>query len=186
MRSIFAAVFLFAAPSLASLASRPADEITSSTPMEGLYAGLAGGGALIIIDTGNAFGYDVEGRLGYSFNPGLQVYLSGSVDGAPIRGPVGNSFRSEIVAAFVQYHLYARPSVGVYARAGIGVALSSSYAQSAVGLAASGGLGIEIGFSPHLFLAPEVFYKNANLSLSNGGGTVAEQVVGLQLGLIFY
>jgi hypothetical protein len=183
MRSIFAAIFLFAAPSFASLASRPVDESAGSTPMEGIYAGLAGGGALIIIDRGNALGYDVEGRLGYSFNPGLQLYLSGSADGATI---LGSPFRSEIVAVFVQYHLYARPTVGVYARAGIGVALSSSFVQSAVGLAASGGLGLEIGFAPHLFLAPEVFYKNANLSLSNGGGSVAEQVVGLQLGLIFY
>src|SRR5260370_42020516 len=100
-----------------------------------------------------------------------------------MRGRVGNSFRSEIVAVFVQYHLYARRSVGVYARDGIGVALSSSYAQSAVGLAASGGLGIEIGFSPHLFVAPALFYNNANLSLANGGGTGREPEVASPLRL---
>ena len=185
MKPLFAAALLLATPAFAAgLASRPAaDETTQSAPMEGLYAGAGGGGALIILDGGNGFGYDVEGRLGYSFNPGLQLYLSGAIDGATI---LGASFRSEIIAAFVQYHLYARPGLGVYARAGIGVALSSSFVQSAVGLATSGGLGVEIGLGNGLFLTPELFYKNANLSLNNGGGSTTMQVLGLQLALIFY
>src|SRR5436190_1226163 len=114
MRSIFwmGAVLLVAAPSFAGLASRSAsDDETRSAPMQGLYAGIGGGGALVINDAGNAFGYDVEARLGYSFNPGLQLYLSGSVDGATI---VDTSFRTELVGVCVQYHLYARPGLGVY------------------------------------------------------------------------
>ena len=121
MRSIFvmAAVLLFAAPSFAGLASRSAsDDETRSAPMEGLYAGIGGGGQLTILDAGNGFGYDVEARLGYSFNPGLQLYLTGSVDGATITGA---SFRSEMIGVCVQYHLYARPGLGVYGRAGIGL-----------------------------------------------------------------
>jgi len=185
MRTLFAALLLAAAPSFAAgLASRPAEDFSPRSPMEGIYAAIAGGGALIILDNGNAFGYDAEARLGWSFNPGLQIYLSGAVDGATINLL---SFRSEIIAAFVQYHLYSRPSVGVYARAGIGAALSSSIgAGNAVGLAESGGLGVEIGISPGIFIAPELFYKNASLSLSNGGGTTGEQVLGLQLALIYY
>ena len=185
MRTLFAALLLTAAPSLAAgLASRPADDYDRPNSMEGIYAAIGAGGALIIIDSGNAFGYDAEARLGYSFNPGLQVYLSGAVDGATISG---FSFRSEVIAAFVQYHLYSRPSVGVYARAGIGAALSGSFGTSnAVGLAESGGLGVEIAISPGIFVAPELFYKNANLSFSNGAGSTAEQVLGLQLALIYY
>jgi hypothetical protein len=186
MRPIFAAVLLFAAPSFGGLASRPAysEDNQSAKSMEGLYAALGGGGALVIIDAGNGFGYDAEARLGYSFNPGLQLYLSGSVDGATI---TGKSFRSELIAVFVQYHLYSKPSVGVFARAGIGIGISDSFvAGNAVGLGEAGGLGVEIGLAPWLFLTPELFYKNINLSISNGGGSTVEQVVGLQLSITFY
>ncbi|MCA1826270.1 MAG: hypothetical protein ABR567_20285 [Myxococcales bacterium] len=185
MRELFVPFLLISAPSFAArLASSPAgDYDNASTPMQGLYAAIGGGGGLVVLDEGNALGYDVEGRLGYSFNPGLQLYLAGSVDGATI---TGTSFRSEMIAAFVQYHLYWGRSVGVYARAGIGVALSSSFVSSAVGLAEGGGLGVEIALSPGLFIAPELFYKTSQLSVSNGGGTDNEQVVGLQLAVIYY
>lgn len=184
MRKLFVAALLISAPSFAQrLASRPTDDFSASTPMQGIYAAIGGGGGLVILEEGNALGYDVEGRLGYSFNPGLQIYLSGSVDGATING---SSFRSEMIAAFVQYHLYWGRSVGVYARAGIGVALSSSFIDSAVGLAEGGGLGVEIGLSPTLFIAPELFYKTSQLSIANGRGSDTEQAVGLQLALIYY
>lgn len=190
MKSMVAAALLLSTPAFAGLSSRPAaDESPAGAPMEGLYAGISAGGALIILDFGNTFGYDFEGRLGYSFNPGLQIFLSGAVDGGTI---IGSPFRSEIIAAFVQYHLYARPRLGVYARAGIGAALSSTvptssgFNGSAVGLATAGGLGVEIAIGPGLFLTPELFYKNASLSLNNGGGSTTEQVLGLQLALIFY
>src|SRR3954471_13625944 len=81
-----AAGLLLAGPSFAGLASRSVsdDEITG-TAMQGLYAGLGGGAQLTILDGGgNGFGYDVEGRIGYSFNPGLQLYLSGAMDGSSI------------------------------------------------------------------------------------------------------
>src|SRR5579859_1757093 len=174
MRTLLAVLLLTAAPSFAAgLASRPADDYDRPNSMEGIYAAVGAGGALIIIDSGNAFGYDAEARLGYSFNPGLQIYLSGAVDGATI---TGFSFRSEIISAFVQYHLYSTGSLGVYARAGIGAAVSSSFGTSnAVGLAESGGLGVEIGLSPGIYVAPELFYKNASLSLANGGGSTGEQ-----------
>jgi hypothetical protein len=185
MRLAFLAALLVATPSLAArLASRPADDSwDESKPMEGIYAAIAGGGGLVILNEGNGLGYDAEARLGYSFNPGLQIYLSGAVDGATI---IGSSFRAETIAAFLQYHLYRGRSVGVYARAGIGVALSSSFVQSAVGLAEGGGLGVEIGLSPNVFIAPELFYKTSQLSLSNGAGSDTMQAVGLQLALIYY
>ncbi len=129
------------------------------------YAGLGVGGARLIFDFGNLLGYTVEGRLGYSFNPVLQLYLSGSIDGE--LPPIG--FRSELIAVFVQYHLYSEPSLGVVARAGIGVALSSSFSTgNNMGPGAAGGLGLEIGLSPGLFLTPELFYKYQSLSPTNG------------------
>lgn len=185
MGKLFVALVLISAPSFAQrLASRPADDsIGSTTPMQGLYAAIGGGGSLVILDSGNAFGYEGEARLGYSFNPGLQIYLGGTVDGATISG---SAFRYEVIAAYVQYHLYSNRSVGVYARAGIGVGISSSILDSALGLAEGGGLGVEIALSPTLFLAPELFYRTANLSISNGGGSYTAQSVGLQLALIYY
>ncbi len=156
--------------------------------MEGLYAAIGGGGALLFVGGSNAFGYDAEARLGYSFNPGLQLYLSGAVDGASFSTPLGSApWRSEMFAVFVQYHLYASGPVGVYARAGIGLGMSGSLSPdaNALGLASAGGLGVEIRLAPDLFLAPELFYKNVNLSVSNGPSDT-EQVVGLQLALIYY
>ena len=183
MRAIFVAVILFAAPAFASLASRSAsDDETRSAPMQGFYAGIGGGGVLVILDSGNGFGYDVEARIGYSFNPGLQLYLSGSLDSATVTGA---TYRSELIGVVVQYHLFARPGLGVYGRAGVGLALSS-YINDAVGLSGLGGIGVEIGLSPGLFLTPELFYKNENLSYSNGGGTYGVSVIGLQLALIYY
>jgi hypothetical protein len=189
MRKLALALLVCAGPSFAArLASRPADDLEQpeTSRMEGLYAALGGGGALLIVGDSNAFGYDAELRLGYSFNPGLQIYLSGSVDGASINTGSSPSFRGEIIAAYVQYHLYSSPKVGVYGRAGIGVGISGSFGTSnAVGLAEGGGLGVEIRVAPGLFLTPELFYKTANLGVSGAGGTT-EQVVGLQLALIYY
>ena len=43
---------------------------------------------------------------------------------------------------------------------------------------------MEIRIAPNLFLAPEVFYRNANLSTQ--GTDMQVQTVGLQLGLVYY
>jgi len=184
VNKILAAVLLLLAPACAAgLASRPAGEFESGSYMEGVYAALGGGGAFVINDAGNGFGYDAEGRLGYSFNPGMQIYLAGATDAATV---ANSSFRANQVAAIVQYHLYAKRSVGVYGRAGIGVGFSGDVRpnQTAVGLAATGGLGVEIGLTPNVFLAPEFFYRNSTLSVT--GGSIAVQVIGLQLALIYY
>jgi hypothetical protein len=189
MRAIFAAVLLVATPTFAGgWASRPAGEDTSQAggAREGLFAGVGGGGALILLDngSGNSFGFDVEGRLGYSFNPGLQLYLSGALDSASFNS---GTYRAELIGVYVQYHLISRPAVGVYARGGVGVALTSSVGpSSALGLAYAGGLGVEIAIGPGLFIAPEFFYKNSSMSISNGGGSVGEQIAGLELSLIYY
>jgi hypothetical protein len=157
--------------------------------MEGVYAGIGGGaGFNLVSDFDNGFGYDGELRFGYSFNPALQLYLTGQIDGATIQSL---SYRMETVGVSIQYHLFARRGLGVYGRATIGVALSSSFnpdptSGSAAGLCEGGGLGMEIGVSPGLFVAPELFYKNTTLNIPNGGGSVGIQVVGLSLSLIYY
>jgi len=98
----------------------------------------------------------------------------------------GSAFRTEQMAAFLQYHLVVRPAAMVYARAGIGVGLSRDVVpdRTAAGLAAAGGVGIEFRFLPNLFLAPELYYRNTDLSVS--GTSMRVQSVGLQLGLIYY
>src|SRR4051812_9056667 len=141
---------LFAAPVLAQRfePSRPYEDDWGRRPLEGVYAGIAGGGLLLVVpgsdfETGDsAFGYDGEIRFGYSFGVPLQIYLSGSIDGATFGGGFNSaSLRTEMIAAFLQYHLYARPQLMVYVRGGLGVGLSSDVTfdgRSAAGFAGAG------------------------------------------------
>jgi hypothetical protein len=179
---VFAAVLIASTPALAAgLASTPEDE--SSSSLEGVYAGIAGGGGWLIFPADNILAYDVELRVGYSFGAMLQIFLSGAVDGGTRSG---SRFRTEQIAAFVQYHLVVKPAVMVYARAGLGVGLSGDLVPdaTAAGLATAGGIGVEIRFAPNLFFAPELYYRTTNLSVS--GVSTRVQAVGLQLGLVYY
>lgn len=182
--AVLASVVLAASPAFAGLASRSVsdDEITG-TAMQGLYAGLGGGGQLMIFDGGgNSFGWDVEGRLGYSFNPGLQLYASGALDQS---SPSDIAVRLGLVAVNIQYHLYSKPGLGVYGRFGIGLGWSLT-GNDSVGLSEMGGIGMEIGLRPDVFIAPEFFYKNFNLSYSDGSGETRVSVIGLSLSVIYY
>jgi hypothetical protein len=182
MRTL-ALVCLFSAPAFAGeFASRPSGDEQSSA-MEGLYAA-AGGGGQFFISGDNGFGYDLEGKLGYSFGAPLQIFLSGAYDSATINGLVEKTIQ---VAAFLQYHLITRGRVMPYTRAGIGVCLVPDFrvpGQTGVGLAAAGGLGMEIQLNQSFFVAPEFFYRRATVSASGSSGDV--QIVGLQLSLIYY
>jgi len=173
-RSVLAAALLASSPVLA--AGEQGD-------LEGIYAAIGGGGIMLIIPGDNTFGYDLELRVGYSFNPMLQLFLSGALDGGSF---AGNSFRTEQIVAFLQYHLLVKPALMVYGRAGVGVGLSRDVGpgSTAAGLAAAGGVGMEFRVAPNLFVAPEIFYRNANLS--TGGNDMQVHVVGLQLGLVYY
>jgi hypothetical protein len=186
MRTLFAALLLLAAPSLASgLASRSAsDERQETGSLEGIYAGVGGGGEFLAF-AGNAyFGYGLEAKLGYSFNAQYQVYLSGAFDDAASGD--GPTFNAEQVAVFLQYHLLVRPAVMVFARGGVGVGLSGKVVNgyTAAGFAEGGGLGVEIRLAPGLFLSPELFYRGSTLSAQ--GSSASYQVVGLQLSITFY
>jgi hypothetical protein len=180
---LVAAFLLAAGPAAPAQLASSEEWNAQQSSLEGLYAAIGGGGNLLIIPGDNAFGYDAELRVGYSFNPVLQIYLSGSVDGARLSG---RTFRSGQIVAFVQYHLLVRPAVMVYGRGGIGVGLSRDVAPdaTAAGLAEAGGLGVEIRVAPNLFLGPELFYRNASL----GAQGIDQQVhtVGLQLALVYY
>jgi hypothetical protein len=182
-RLAFAALLVASAPAFsAGLASRPAEESQQSS-LQGLYAALGGGGEWVFVPGDNAFGYGGEVRVGYSFNPMLQIYLSGAVDVATFSGV---TLRTEQIVAFAQYHLLVTPAVMVYARGGVGVGLSGDVVPgtTAAGLAAAGGTGMEIRVAPNLYLAPEVFYRTANLSTN--GVDMRIQSVGLQLSVVYY
>jgi len=178
---LFAALLLAAAPGVFAQSAEEWNAQQSS--LDGLYAGIGGGGTLLIVPGDHAFGYDAELRLGYSFNPVLQIYLSGSVDGASLSG---RTFRCGQIVAFLQYHLLVRPAVMVYVRGGIGVGLSRDVVpdSTAAGLAGAVGIGVEFRVAPNLFLAPEVFFRNA--SLSTQGIDEDVRTVGLQLALLYY
>lgn len=184
-----AAALLAASPAFAAgLASRSVEDYDSGrSSLEGLYAGVGGGGQLMIRAGNSAFGYDLEARIGYSFGPQLQLYLCGALDSASLPG--GN-FRAEQVAVCLQYHFLVRPAVMVYGRGGIGVSLSADFTGSTgitttgAGLMELGGIGVEIRVGPGLFVAPELFYRNESFSAQGASDTAA--VVGLQLALIYY
>ena len=184
-RVFLAALLLASAPAFsAGLASRSADTWDPREPdLEGLYAALGGGGGLVFAPGDNAFGYDGEVRVGYSFGPKLQIYLSGAMDVASFSG---DSIHTEQISAFLQYHLLVRGPVMVYGRAGFGVGLSTDVVpgRTAAGFAQAGGIGVEIRVAPNLFVAPEIFYRHAYLSA--GGADTRIQTVGLQFSVVYY
>jgi hypothetical protein len=191
MRSVFALVLLAAAPAFAQGYSRPYGE-WERRPLEGIYLAAGGGGQLMVAsdDQGfsdNAFGYDLELRLGYSFGVPFALYAAASVDGANFGSGIDAPLRSEMFAVFLQWHLYARPDMMVYLRGGLGIGVSADVTfdgSGAAGIAGQGGLGFEFRIAPRLYLAPEFFYKNMNLSGSGGGADL--QMIGVQLALVYY
>lgn len=168
---------------LAAAPARAAGADDGASRLQGLYGALGGGGARLVLSDDSTFGYDAEARLGYSFSPMLQIYLSGALDGGSFSGI---SFKAYQVDAFVQYHLLVRPAFMVYARGGVGLGLSGDVftTATAAGFAFAAGVGTEIRLAPDVFLAPELFYRNADLSTH--GIDEHFQVLGLQLGLVYY
>ena len=174
---LLAALLLLSAPAFAQSYSE------REPSMQGLYAALGGGGQLLISGD-NGFGYDAEARLGWSFNPGMQMYLSGALDGASIDGA---SIKLMTVTANLQYHLVTRGPVLAYTRVGIGLGIVPDalvVGENAVGLAESGGIGIEIRVTDQFFVVPELFYRRA--SVSNAGASIDVQTVGLQVAIAYY
>jgi hypothetical protein len=173
---VLCAWLLAAAPALAG----PDDE---ASRLQGIYGALGGGGARLALPGDSTFGYDAEARLGYSFGPMLQLYLSAALDGGSFSG---SSFKAYQLDAFVQYHFNVRPAFMVYARGGAGVGLSGDVVSTATaaGFAFAAGVGTEFRLAPDVFVAPELFYRNADLS-TNGIGQ-RFQALGLQLAFVYY
>src|SRR4051812_39287269 len=163
-RLFLAAALLASVPSFAAdLASRPAEDFPAETPLRGIYGALGGGATIILVPGDDAVGYDAEARVGYSFNPALQLYISGALDGGSLSGV---SFKAYQVDAFVQYHLLAKSAVMVYVRGGIGVGISADGfgGATAAGLAEAGGpRGADPGAPQHL-PPPRVFFPEAHPS----------------------
>jgi hypothetical protein len=177
MKNLLLCASLLAAPAMAAGIS------DDSAAVVGIYGALGGGGGLLSLSGDTAAGYDAEARLGYSFSPMLQIYLSGALDGASFSG---NSFKAYQVDAFVQYHFVVRPAFMIYARGGAGIGLSGDVftTATATGFAFAAGVGTEVRLAPDIFIAPELFYRNADLSTN--GIDERFQVVGLQLALVYY
>src|SRR5712692_8824542 len=152
MNRLATLLLLFAAPAFAQ----------STSELEGVYLAAGGGGGLLIAGD-HSFAYDVEARLGYSFSPGTQIYLTGALDG----GTLPSQFFGGVSVGF------GGPMPDLAAD------------TNGVGLAFAGGLGLEIRLAKDFFLAPEFYYRNATLTATASSG-VAVQVIGLQLSAIYY
>jgi hypothetical protein len=188
MRSLLLASLLLPASAFAAgLASRPAGESYERSSLEGIYASIAAGGQLMIDSnsSSNAFGYDAEARIGYSFGVQLQLSICGALDSSNFNG---NPVHVEQLAVCLQYHFLARPQVMVYGRGGIGVSLSSDVLGpnngTGAGLMEVAGIGVEIRVASGVYLAPELFYKNE--SFASQGNSDSIGIVGMQVGLVYY
>ena len=167
-------------------------ETVEPRPQErtGLLAGIGGGGGINILESADAKpGYAGEVRLGYGFTPAMQLYLSGAIDGA--NHDTFGALRSYQVTAQIQQYLVAQPTAGAFVHAGIGLAIADPQpgllpgtSGTGYGLATSGGVGLDIRLAKDLYIAPELFYRRANVNAQGSGANL--DAVGLMTSLIYY
>jgi len=158
----------------------------------GLLAGIGGGGGIDILESADAKpGYAAEARLGYGFTPAMQLYLSAAFDSA--NHDNFGTLRNYQVTVQIQHYLVARRAVGAFVHAGIGLAIADPQPQQGLlpgtsatgyGLATSGGVGMDIRIANDLYLAPELFYRRANVNAQGSGANL--DAIGLMLSLIYY
>ena len=192
---LFAALPLLAASlGAAALLAAPGARAAGYYGSEGLrsdrrgpYLAVGGGGILQILPgvTGNeasTFGYDLEGRVGASFNPRLQVYLSANYDVASHGTLLGSVrvFNSNFMVN-INHAFYVDNDFGVYARLGIGLGVTDRGSVTQKGLGEVFALGFDIHVTDQVSLTPEVFYRRTNESTNSRVDSV-----GLQLNLVYY
>ena len=190
-----AAPALAGAPAFAGTPPQPDEAKDPSRPLRGVFAALGGGGGLLVSGVSAGFALDGEARLGYSFTPRLQIYLSGAYDS---ESGDTNAQHALQLSVDVQYHFSLSNPVDAYVRGGFG--LGSGQTEhvnggrfSGSGPAGNAGIGLEFRVSPVLHLGPELFYRHAwlsgEISFSHEqpvSQTFNYDVFGLQLDLIYY
>jgi hypothetical protein len=155
----------------------------------GPYLAIGGGGILQIIPSvsgneANTFGYDVEGRIGASFNPRVQMYLSANYDAAS-HGKLLGSVRvyNSNFMVNINHAFYVDNDFGVYARIGIGLGVTGSNGSAVTqkGLGEVYALGFDVHLTDETSITPEIFYRRTNESTDSRVDSV-----GLQLNLVYY
>lgn len=187
--SVMIATLLFAAAAQAAGGTSPVPQPSPETsPLVGVYAAFGVGPIDLSQARGTAgnLGSSIEGRIGYSFKPAVELYLSVSRDSTSISDWTVSVWD---MLACLQVHLLVGSKAMLYVRGGLGLGISGNLQgplSSAVGggLAELAGLGVEIRLTPRIALGPELFYKNAELS--TGGSSDQIHLFGVQLALAYY
>lgn len=189
-RTLALAIAFWSGASLAADIAPRSAVVDSGLSLRGFYGGIAAGAQVMYFGWASGPGYDFEARAGYSFGPEWQLYLSGVFDGSQFGTTPAASVNTQFVtsaqiAVFLQHHFVVRPAVMVYARGGLGVAISSSYAPAdGFGFGGAGGVGVEIRLGKRVFFAPELLFRLSSLSAQ--GYSDSYHLFGIQLGLVYY
>ena len=191
---------LLAAPARAQLASHPSeDDYPARGPglqrleRRGIYLGLAGDiGVQLSSGFDAKLGIGGQAKLGFSFNRSLAIYLAGAVHNASYSTP-GASFSQQLILTTVHVRHFIfidRSGVGVYYDGGIGLGFASPgfgpSGATGIGFGYSGGLGVEFPLSRWVSLAPEFYYRGVTSASSDNGFSGSINVLGLQIGLVYY
>lgn len=133
-----------------------------------------------------SIGEDFEGRIGYSFERGAELYLSVARDAKSELGLTRSVWQ---LAGCAQVHFLVGRRAMLYLRGGLGFAISDNLdtprsTQIGAGLGEVVGLGVEVRLTPEVSLGLEPFYRHAQLT--NGGLDTGIHVVGVQLAIAYY
>jgi len=147
--------------------------------------------------TTTPFGFDSEGRLGYSLDPRLQIFVSANYGTTwnQVGDPAQSSVRAfdSLLCFNGQAAFLAERTFFLYGRGGLGLGMMGgattapgSFVNTTMGLAGVIGIGSAIHMSPGWSMGPEIFYRLVQQRLPRGASSTFANIVGVQINLAHY